>query len=148
MRSKHRRPYFAYGSNTVREVMRERAPEASFACSARLDGFKWAVAPCGYGTVLPALDRSVFGFLWCISAADEFALDLVEGVGLPEGYVRRERTVITRCGKEVGALVYEARSRRAGRDPIPDYVEAIVLALSEDEFVPREYLAELLTWVR
>lgn len=148
MTAAHRRAYFAYGSNTVREVMRDRAPEASFVCFARLDGFKWSVATCGYATVVPATSRSVYGLLWCITGADEFALDHVEGVGLPEGYVKRQRTVVSRCDKEVYALVYEARSRRIDRDPMPGYVEDIISALSADDFVPQAYLAELRAWLR
>lgn len=148
MSTADRRAYFAYGSNTVREVMRDRAPEASFVCFARLDGFKWSIATCGYGTVIPANGRSVYGLLWCITAADEFALDLVEGVGVPEGYVKRRRTVVTQCGREVEALVYESLSRRIGRDPMPGYIEDIIAALSGDEFVPQAYLLELRAWLR
>lgn len=147
MRSAERRPYFSYGQNCVREVMRIRAPEASFTCSARLDGFRWAIAPCGYATVIPAAARQVYGLMWCITECDEYGLDLAEGVGVG-GYVKRKREVTTRCGKQVQALVYETPSRRIGRIPVPGYIEDIVAALSGDDFVPRTYLEELSSWLR
>ena len=147
MRTIGRRPYFAYGQNCVREAMRDRAPEASFTCSARLYGFRWVIAPCGYATVIPAAERSVYGLLWCISEGDEFGLDLAEGVGVG-GYVKRQRKVNTRCGKQVEALVYETPSRHIGRIPMPGYVEDVIASLSGDDFVPRAYLEELSSWVR
>ena len=142
-----RSAYFAYGSNTVGEIMRDRAPEASFVCAARLDGFKWAIAPCGYATVISATGRCVFGSLWCITKSDEYGLDLAEGVGVG-GYVKRQREVTTCCGKRIEALVYETPSRRIGRIPMPGYIEEIIYALSGDDFIPQAYLAELRAWLR
>jgi hypothetical protein len=147
MKSAERRSYFSYGQNTVREIMRDRAPEASFTCSARLDDFRWAIAPCGYATVVPATGRGVYGFLWCITKSDEYGLDLAEGVGVG-GYVKRQRRVTTRCGKQIEALVYETPSRRIGRDPKPGYVEDVIASLSGDDFVPRTYLEDLSSWLR
>ena len=141
-----RRADFPYGMNCVREVMRDRAPEASFVCSARLDGFRWAIAPCGYATVIPAMGRSVYGALWCITKRDEHGLDLAEGVDLGI-YVKRQQTVVTCCGKEIDKLIYATRSRRIGRDPTPGYVEDIIAALSDDNFIPQAYLAELREWL-
>ena len=147
MRSPERRAYFSYGQNCMREVMRDRAPEASFTCSARLYGFRWVIAPCGYATVVPATGRCIYGLLWCITESDEYGLDLAEGVGVG-GYVKRLREVTTRCGKQIEALVYETPSRRVGRIPMAGYIEDIVAALGGDDFVPRAYLEELSSWVR
>lgn len=147
MKPTNRRAYFAYGSNTVREIMRARAPEASFVCSARLDGFRWIIAPCGYATVVPAAGRRVYGLLWCITRSDEYNLDLAEGVAIG-GYAKRKRSVITCCGKEIMALVYETPSRRVGNRPVTGYVESILDALGSDEFIPSDYIAELLAWLR
>lgn len=147
MRSGGRRAYFAYGSNTVREIMRTRAPGASFVCSARLDHFQWVIAENGYASVAPKSGSAVFGLLWTITARDKLGLDLAEGVQIG-AYVKRSREVITQCGKTLSALTYEVPSLKVGRRPQRGYVEEIITALTSDEFVPVAYLQELASWLR
>jgi len=147
MRSTERRSYFGYGSNVLADLMRIRAPGASYVCSAYLDDTRWVIAPCGYATVIPEVGKRTYGVVWTITKDDEHNLDLVEGVGFG-GYIKKQRRVTTRCGKQIDALVYETPSRRIGRLPQPGYIEAILDALSSDDFIPARYLTELQSWLR
>ncbi len=133
--------YFAYGSNTDPEQMRERCPGAKMLPTAELPGYRWIINTDGYATVIPAPGETVYGVLWDLQVAHLAKLDLYEAV--PQGlYWREEISVVTRDTQEVvPCLIYFARSQQEGR-PVPDYMEHI-LRCARDFGFPESYIHQL-----
>lgn len=136
--------YFAFGSNMVATQMAERCPGAQFIGPAVLGDHRFHIGRRGYGTVAPESGAVVHGVLWELSAGDEAALDVYEGVrhGL---YRKVSRPVRTADGADHDAMVYVAADPEPGV-AVPAYVEKIVAAAEAHGF-PAEYLDELRGWL-
>lgn len=133
--------HFAYGSNMSRALMR-RCPTAREVGPAMLENHRFIITRDGYASVLPRPGAVVHGVLWRLGPRDLAALDRYEGVD--SGLYRRATLPVRACTRRVAALVYVARSRRAGR-PKPGY-QALVVAAARDLNLPRDYVDALMRW--
>ena len=84
-----RRAYFAYGANMSPGAMKMRCPRASFVCAARLQG-QFRINGYGVATIVFYRPTTVHGVLWTVTASDETALDVFEGI---EAGLNVKRTV-------------------------------------------------------
>ena len=140
-------PYFAYGANMVPRQMAERCPTARIAGTARLPGYRFIIATCGYASIVPATDTDdalVHGILWHVTAADVVALDLFEEVGTAL-YFKSEASVITATGVACQAMVYMARDPNEGV-PAAEYLPEIIDTASQFGF-PNTYVEMMRGWV-
>ncbi|MDC7787813.1 gamma-glutamylcyclotransferase [Rhodoplanes sp. TEM] len=132
--------YFAYGSNMSRALMRRRCPTAQEIGRAVLPGVRLLINDDGYATLVPAAGGRIEGVLWRLAPRDRAALNAYErtDVGL---YRAVAMTVRAAGGRHCRALVYVARSRRAGR-PRPGYM-ALVVGAAREVGLPEPYVAAL-----
>jgi gamma-glutamylcyclotransferase (GGCT)/AIG2-like uncharacterized protein YtfP len=140
---RERRAYFAYGANMSTAAMKARCPTASFVCAALLQG-QFRIN--GYGVATVALDRSatVHGVLWTVTASDEAALDIFEGVEAGF-YQQRLVEVLTSCRQRVRAFAYISAETRPG-SPRQGYLAEIIEAAHVHGFPP-DYIRELVGWL-
>lgn len=129
--------HFAYGSNMDAAAMARRCPRARLLGPARLAGWRFALMPSGYATILPDPRRSVHGALWDIAIADMPALDRYERIdqGL---YVKRSLRALRPPAGAVQALVYIGARPEQGAAP-RGYFEEIIAA-ARALAPPAEYL--------
>ena len=130
--------YFAYGANMERDAMRTRCPGAVALGIARLAGWRYVIVD-GYGSVMRAPGREVFGVLWRLTPRDLAALNIFES--LDSGLYRRARLSVEAGGKRARALVYVGRPR-GRRRAMPGYQERLVAAATEWH-LPPQYVEEL-----
>lgn len=124
MRTK-KRLYIAYGSNLNTEQMAWRCPGAKPVAKSWLHDYMLTFQGRPYGAhanVLPRKGHDVPVVVWEISARDEAALDIYEGVR--GGYYTKEYMTIEVAGKMREALIYIMTPNPYG---IPDdrYLECI-----------------------
>ncbi|MFL9824563.1 gamma-glutamylcyclotransferase family protein [Rhodoplanes sp. SY1] len=119
---------FAYGSNISRALMRRRCPTAREIGVGVLDGHAVIVNDDGYATVVPAAGGRVEGVLWRLGPRDRAALNAYERTDI--GLYRAVTLPVRLARRRVPALVYVARSRRAGK-PRPGYMALVVGAARE-----------------
>lgn len=131
--------HFAYGSNMHRAVMRRHAPAAEPLGVATLADHKFMIIADGYASVVPARPQTVYGVLWRLTPRDRIRLDVWES--LASGEYTVAVLPVLQSGARRRALVYVARSRRAGR-PKAGYMELILAAAKEWQFPP-PYMASL-----
>lgn len=139
-----RLPYFAYGSNLLRERLISRCPKVRYAGRGSLVDHQLVfdkVSSDGSGKCAfkPALSHSVYGVLWSISSDELSALDRLEGLG--RGYERLEVRV-SQLDSECDALTYRATERRQGLQPY-DWYLALVIAGAEQQGLPDAYCSHL-----
>jgi gamma-glutamylcyclotransferase (GGCT)/AIG2-like uncharacterized protein YtfP len=134
--------HFAYGSNMSRTLMHRRCPTAVPLVAARLEGWRFIVTHDGYASVVPAPGAVVHGVLWRLAARDCAALNAYES--LDSGLYRRRMLPVSHGGRQVSALVYVGRERRAGR-PKPGYQELVIQA-ARDWAMPDDYVRALCRW--
>jgi len=139
---RERRAYFAYGANMSPEAMKARCPQASFVCPARLQGL-FRINGYGVATIVLGRPATVHGVLWTVTASDEAALDVFEGVEAGF-YQQRTVEVLTSCGQTVTAFVYVSLESRPGR-PQEGYLTEIIVSAHEHGF-PHAYIRELAKW--
>jgi gamma-glutamylcyclotransferase (GGCT)/AIG2-like uncharacterized protein YtfP len=132
--------YFAYGANLDRAHMARTAPGARALGIGRLENHRLAIGGSGYGTLLPAPGREVWGLLWSLTPTDEAALDQFEGVARGF-YCKGDRDVIDGSGTRHRAMVYLATDRGAGAAD-PDYLRQVLAAATALGF-PESYLREI-----
>ena len=132
--------HFAYGSNMDAAAMARRCPRARLLGPARLAGWRFALMPSGYATLLPDPRARVHGALWDIPVADWAALDRYEqlAAGL---YAKRSLRVLRPPAGGAQALVYLGARPELGAAP-RHYLEEIVAAARELA-LPADYLAYL-----
>ncbi len=118
--------HFAYGSNMDAAAMTRRCPRARLLGPARLAGWRFALMPSGYATIVPDPRHSVHGALWDIAVADMAALDRYEQIerGL---YVKRLLRALRPPAGAVQALVYIGARPELGAAP-RQYLEEIIAA--------------------
>jgi hypothetical protein len=133
--------YFAYGINMDRDEMAYRCPGAIFQGTATLDEYRFVINRGGVATLIPAARSRTFGVLWHLTAADEVALDLFEGV--EEGFYRKQVIWARSRGREYPALIYLSSNSTPGR-PRPGYLETICDAARSHRF-PAAYVANLVS---
>jgi cation transport regulator ChaC len=134
--------HFAYGSNMSRPLMATRCPSADMIGIATLSGWRFAINPDGFGSLVLQSGGRVHGVLWRLTARDLAAINAYESVGSGL-YVRRMLPV--RCGsRQARALVYIARREGEGT-PRPGYIETVVEA-ARDWRLPEAYVRSLLRW--
>ncbi|MDX1431250.1 MAG: gamma-glutamylcyclotransferase family protein [Gammaproteobacteria bacterium] len=120
------RYYFAYGINMDDTGMSVRCPGARQIGVAALEGFRFALDPRGFATVVRDRRARVLGVLWTLSARDERALDAFEAVR--HGLYRKERLVVAVGRRRRRALVYRSRGRRRAGRPRRAYLREILRA--------------------
>ncbi len=118
--------HFAYGSNMDPAAMTRRCPRAQLLGPARLAGWRFALMPSGYATIIPDRRHSVHGALWEIAVADMAALDRYEQIerGL---YVKRILRALRPPAGAVQALAYIGARPELGAAP-RHYLEEIINA--------------------
>lgn len=139
-------PYFAYGSNLLRERLLARCPGVTYAGLATLPGHRLTfdkVSKDGSGKcafeAISGSENEVLGVLWDVPIAELDALDNAEGVGY--GYERYQVTV-QQAGRERDVLTYRATDCRAGLQPY-DWYLALVLAGAIQQGMPAAYIDRL-----
>ena len=134
--------HFAYGSNMSRPHMRARCPKATAIGVASLAGWRFAINPDGYGTVVPHPGAVTLGVLWHLTPRDLAALNAYEN--LAGGLYRCRVLPVSVGGRRQPALVYLAR--RCGEGiPRPGYI-ALVAAAAHDWGLPERYIRSLMRW--
>ena len=136
---------FAYGSNLLRERLRERCPGIGFAGRAVLAGHhltfdKVSADGSGKGAFDAATGESVHGVLWQVPDDEMVALDVAEGRG--HGYERSTIGVVTEDGTTCDVLVYRATNTRPGLRPY-DWYLALVIAGAMQHDLPHAYIDRL-----
>jgi hypothetical protein len=110
--------YFAYGSNMNWLQMQRRCPSARFVCTARLPGYRFAIArhsrlrDCGTANIFPQAESAVLGIVYEVSESDMSVMDSFE-----DGYSRFEHSVYS-------------------FEPEPAVLEAIVYIAPKEAGVP------------
>lgn len=132
-------PYFAYGANMSRAVMRRHAPAAQPLGVAALAHHRFVITADGYASVVPARGETVHGVLWRLGSGDRAALDAWENVA--GGLYRAQMLPVRQAGRRRVALVYLARPQpegvaRAG------YLELVIAAALEWQ-LPQAYIDAL-----
>ena len=132
--------HFAYGSNMDAAAMARRCPQARLVGPARLAGWRFALMPSGYATIVPDPRASVHGALWDVAMAGMAALDRYEqiGVGL---YQKRNLRVLRPPAGSASALVYVGTRPELGAAP-RDYLDEIIAA-ARRLALPTDYLGFL-----
>ena len=103
----NKRLYIAYGSNLNKEQMLYRCPTAKPIAVATLEDHQLVFQGHPYGAhanVIPAEGQEVPVAIWEITAKDEKALDIYEGVR--SGYYTKEYIEIDVNGEMQEALIY------------------------------------------
>lgn len=112
--------YFAYGSNTNLEQMKERCPDAVNIGVAYIDGysFRWRK----WGDI--ELDESdyVIGVLWELNNKDLASLDEYEG--FPEFYTR-QKVIINHLDQKLTGWTYIMVRQNFEIEPDRDYKEDV-----------------------
>jgi hypothetical protein len=86
--------YFAYGSNMNWPQMQRRCPSSRFVSTARLPGFRFAIArhsrlrDCGTANIFPETGSTVWGIVYEVSESDMLIMD-----GFEDGYSRQTHSV-------------------------------------------------------
>jgi gamma-glutamylcyclotransferase (GGCT)/AIG2-like uncharacterized protein YtfP len=137
-------PYFAYGSNMNRALMRRHCPRAKEIATAALAGYRFVITTDGYASIVAQPGGTVHGVLWRLTPRDLAALNGYES--LASGLYRRITLPVRVAERRISAMVYVARSRTMGR-PKPSYLDK-VLAAARDWRLPEEYLNSLARWSR
>jgi gamma-glutamylcyclotransferase (GGCT)/AIG2-like uncharacterized protein YtfP len=134
--------HFAYGSNMDVAAMTRRCPRSRLLGPARLVGWRFALMPSGYATLVPDPRQRVHGALWDVAVADMPALDRYEQVaqGL---YAKRSLRVLRPPAGAVQALVYLGARPELGAAPRHYLAEIITAARALAP--PADYLAFLST---
>lgn len=135
--------HFAYGSNMDRAVMRRHAPSATPLGVAALKNHCFVITADGYASVEQACASTVYGVLWRLTPRDRITLDRWESTA--SGQYCAEMLQVQSAGGRCPALVYVARSRRAGR-PRAGYME-LVLAAARAWNLPADYVPSLQRWL-
>jgi cation transport regulator ChaC len=143
MSATSRKYYFAYGSNMDREQMGKRCPGAELVSVGTISGWRFRINTRGVATIVPESGSTLYGIVWCLSEADERALDRYEGVakGL---YAKRTMEVRLGDGRSVKAFVYLAKDSQPGIAK-PGYMSGILTAAISNAF-PSSYVQELRAW--
>lgn len=98
--------YTAYGSNTNRNSMAFRCPDAKYIGKSKLKNYRLAFKGTennSYLTVIPDENSTIDVMIWAVSDSDETALDRYEGC--PNLYSRKYIPVNIN-GESVNALIY------------------------------------------
>ena len=111
--------YFAYGMNTNKEEMAYRCPGAVPLGRAVLPGYRFEFK--NFATIVPDADNQVEGVLWTITAADEAALDILEGY--PEFYTKKR--VKVQQDIDYIAMTYIMRLREKAYPPSDGYYSMV-----------------------
>ena len=123
--------YISYGSNLNTEQMSYRCPTAKPIAVATLKDHQLVFQGRPYGAhanVIPAEGKEVPVVIWEITAKDEKALDIYEGV--KGGYYTKEYMDIEVNGEVKEALIYIMTPNPYGR-PADHYLEIIVEGYKE-----------------
>ena len=100
--------YFAYGSNTNLEQMKERCPDAEPVCGAVLDNYSLVFRSRndgnGVAAIVPHEGQRVHGVLWKLTAKCERSLDRWEG--WPFLYDKQTVAVRDRDGNHYNVMTY------------------------------------------
>lgn len=138
--------YFSYSSNMSPTTMKGRYPNSLFCGIAKLSGWKWSINSTQYANIIQSGDDVVYGALYFISAADEFDLDVSEGV--PDHYEKQWHEVerldgeAKGTGQVVRALMYVDAQRPDEGTIKDDYVVWIRKAVRDAKQygLPDEYV--------
>jgi gamma-glutamylcyclotransferase (GGCT)/AIG2-like uncharacterized protein YtfP len=132
---------FAYGSNMETDSMAARCPGARLLGRGALAGYRFALMPDGYATVVRDPAATAAGVLWECSFADQAALDRYECVA-DGAYKKRTLPVLREGASPTRALVYIGVPGPAlGRAPA-DYMAKIIAAARGHGFA-EDYIAFL-----
>ena len=114
--------YFAYGANTVSEIMQRRCPSAQLVGTGILGNHQLVFRK--FSTVQPASGQSVEGVVWRLSKSDLRQLDRFERV--PVNYLRTQHHVTLKTGETLLCWAYEmTHGVWQGEPPDPEYVEKL-----------------------
>jgi gamma-glutamylcyclotransferase (GGCT)/AIG2-like uncharacterized protein YtfP len=132
--------HFAYGSNMDADAMARRCPQARLVGPARLAGWRFALMPSGYATIVPDPRAHVHGALWDVAVAGVAALDRYEQIGLGL-YQKRSLRVLRPPAGSAQALVYVGAKPELGAAP-RNYLGEIIAA-ARSLALPADYLGFL-----
>lgn len=135
--------YFAYGSNMDCEQMGKRCRDAKWVAVGRISGRRFRINIRGVATIVPAVESTVHGIVWCLSKADRQNLDRYEGVGCGL-YSTSTTEVQLEDGRHLEAFLYLANDDHTGTAR-PGYLDGIVAAAKASRF-PDSYVEELRAW--
>ena len=121
--------YFAYGSNMNWPQMRRRCPSSRFVCTARLPGYRFAIARhsrlrnCGTANIFLEAGSHVWGVVYDVSENDMVILD-----GFEDGYGRHNLSVWQQGEKPLSMNVTVYIAPRENSVPLPnaDYKRLMV----------------------
>lgn len=138
-------PYFAYGSNMLRQRMAARCLSARWLGVANLPDHRLIFEkPSMDGSGKCAFEvcagEGVPGVLWHLDTADREFVDRREGVG--HGYEAATVEVLDVSGRATTAFAYRATARQRGLYPY-DWYWALVLAGALQNELPEQHLALL-----
>lgn len=135
-------PYFAYGSNMSRALMRRHCPGGQEIGTAALAGYRFIITVDGYASIVPHRGGTVHGVLWRLTARDLAVLNAYES--LDSGLYLRATLPVVAGGRRFAALVYIGRTRAEGR-PRSGYLDVVVEGARECG-LPDAYVQSLKRW--
>ena len=141
---KHRKLYFAYGSNMNQKQMEYRCPDAFPVAIGRLSRFKFLINSRGVASIIESEIDDTFGVIWQISQTNETTLDRYEGVAKSI----YKKIILTADVEEdkVSCLCYQALNNKYGI-PREGYLEKVIKG-ARSFSLNREWIDQLNGWVK
>ncbi len=141
---KHRKLYFAYGSNMNQKQMEYRCPDAFPVAIGRLSRFKFLINSSGVASIIESEIDDTFGVIWQISQTNETTLDRYEGVAKSI----YKKIILTADVEEdkVSCLCYQALNNKYGI-PREGYLEKVIKG-ARSFSLNREWIDQLNRWVK
>lgn len=142
--------YFSYGSNMHKDRMQQRCPQARYAGTAQLYGWKFqydggprnSLSGLPVSNIVPSTNDSVvWGVLYILQLSDISLLDDQENA--PHHYQRHTVSVILSGSNQVEAVTYMRQPLSTGH-PDKRY-RGIVLLGAKESGLPRGYINQVLS---
>ena len=128
--------YFAYGSNMLRDQMKERCPNHRYFGHGILKGFRWIITERGYANIIKSEVDEVHGVVYRINEEDEASLDKAEGVHNGLYWKETHRVEVEKTGYPCIAYVDPITAEGSPKD---EYVGRINDGVADAELKP-EYV--------
>ena len=122
--------------------MANRCPSARRLGTSVLNAHRFQIDGRGVATVVPDVERVVYGVTWEITESDLASLDRYEAV--PKFYIRGLCDIVSIVGIEP-MVVFFSSDTSVGI-PRRNYLEKIVFAAEENK-LPDSYIEEIKSWM-